>query len=157
MTAAKICSIDTCDGPTGVPGTARGWCRAHYTRWYRYGDPTAQPQAPIAMSNSERRKTAGARTAAAAKDALDSARNPERRVLELRAAHPTKSLAELAALAGMTKHAFAGRLRRAIEPQPPVDPDDAMPDDLWHAEHRRQIVAERLAEIDAPQQERAAV
>jgi 5-methylcytosine-specific restriction endonuclease McrA len=35
------CSIAGCEGPTSVPGAARGWCRAHYKRWYRYGDPTA--------------------------------------------------------------------------------------------------------------------
>ena len=29
-----VCSIDGCDSPI----IARGWCSAHYMRWYRYGD-----------------------------------------------------------------------------------------------------------------------
>ena len=33
------CSIDGCEGVTGVPGTARGWCSKHYNRWQRHGDP----------------------------------------------------------------------------------------------------------------------
>lgn len=32
---APTCSIDGCLKPAG----ARGWCRAHYTRWARHGDP----------------------------------------------------------------------------------------------------------------------
>lgn len=31
------CSIDGCLNEAGVPGSARGWCRAHYRRWQRYG------------------------------------------------------------------------------------------------------------------------
>lgn len=41
--AERTCSIDGCDGEAGVPGAARGWCRKHYTRWQRYGDPLATP------------------------------------------------------------------------------------------------------------------
>lgn len=39
--SVTTCSIDGCDGRAGVPGAGRGWCRSHYKRWYRYGDPEA--------------------------------------------------------------------------------------------------------------------
>lgn len=35
----RICSVEDCRKPTGVAGTARGWCTKHYQRWQRYGDP----------------------------------------------------------------------------------------------------------------------
>lgn len=41
MAKAKICVIEGCCNPAGVPGSARGMCRAHYRRWYRHGDPLA--------------------------------------------------------------------------------------------------------------------
>jgi len=31
----RICTVDGCENPE----TARGWCRKHYTRWHRFGDP----------------------------------------------------------------------------------------------------------------------
>jgi hypothetical protein len=31
-----ICSIETC----GRLAVARGWCRRHWERWYKHGDPT---------------------------------------------------------------------------------------------------------------------
>ncbi len=34
----KNCSIETCDGKH----YARGWCRAHYVRWWRTGDVNAR-------------------------------------------------------------------------------------------------------------------
>lgn len=39
--AERTCVIDGCQGDPTQPGTARGMCRAHYTRWQRYGDPLA--------------------------------------------------------------------------------------------------------------------
>ena len=44
--AILACSIEDCEAPT----LARGWCRKHYKRWYKHGDPlhvaewTAPPQ-----------------------------------------------------------------------------------------------------------------
>lgn len=35
----KVCIIDGCEGEAGKPGTARGWCSKHYSRWQRTGDP----------------------------------------------------------------------------------------------------------------------
>jgi Helix-turn-helix domain len=37
--AQSTCSVDGCEGITGVPGTARGLCSKHYTRLLRHGDP----------------------------------------------------------------------------------------------------------------------
>ncbi len=34
MPEGKICSVEGC----GRPVLARGWCTAHYGRWYRHGD-----------------------------------------------------------------------------------------------------------------------
>lgn len=39
--SSAVCSIDGCDRPANVPGSARGWCRGHYKRWMRRGDPTS--------------------------------------------------------------------------------------------------------------------
>lgn len=37
------CSIEGCDKPVHVK--SRGWCRDHYGRWYRHGDPLGgQPE-----------------------------------------------------------------------------------------------------------------
>ena len=33
--AQRTCSINDCDKPT----VGRGWCRKHYTRWRKHGDP----------------------------------------------------------------------------------------------------------------------
>lgn len=33
----KVCNVSGCTREAGVPGSARGWCRAHYRRWQRYG------------------------------------------------------------------------------------------------------------------------
>lgn len=37
----RPCAIEGCDGVAGVPGTARGWCSSHYSRWQNHGDPLA--------------------------------------------------------------------------------------------------------------------
>ncbi|MFR9773031.1 hypothetical protein [Nocardia sp. SC052] len=42
-----ICAIEYCN----KPAVGRGWCRAHYTRWHRYGDPLASaPRAARALT-----------------------------------------------------------------------------------------------------------
>lgn len=35
----KPCLIPDCSGEAGRPGTARGWCSKHYSRWQSTGDP----------------------------------------------------------------------------------------------------------------------
>lgn len=35
-----LCSVHGCENVAGVPGSARGLCRAHYRRWQRYGSET---------------------------------------------------------------------------------------------------------------------
>lgn len=37
MASPRLCSIPGC----GKPHDARGWCKNHYGRWSRYGDPLA--------------------------------------------------------------------------------------------------------------------
>lgn len=37
MATSRICSIENCSNTH----LARGWCRAHYLRWFRHGDPLA--------------------------------------------------------------------------------------------------------------------
>lgn len=37
----RICFVDGCDNQANVPGAARGYCRKHYVRWKRNGDPLA--------------------------------------------------------------------------------------------------------------------
>lgn len=44
--SSAVCSIDGCDRPANVPGSARGWCRGHYKRWMRRGDPLAPAPPP---------------------------------------------------------------------------------------------------------------
>lgn len=40
---ATICSVEECDKPTH----GRGFCRPHYMRWWRYGDPLAGRKARV--------------------------------------------------------------------------------------------------------------
>lgn len=50
------CSVDGCDAPT----RSRGWCRAHYSRWYRWGDPLivkAVPSDPATAAERRREKS----------------------------------------------------------------------------------------------------
>lgn len=37
MAEQSLCSIPEC----GKPRFVKGWCRAHYLRWHRHGDPTS--------------------------------------------------------------------------------------------------------------------
>lgn len=40
--SARTCSVEGC----GRPHTARGWCKSHYYRWQRNGDPLGGRPAP---------------------------------------------------------------------------------------------------------------
>lgn len=44
MATTPICSVENCDKPAA--SGRRGYCSAHYKRWYRYGDPTTQKKIP---------------------------------------------------------------------------------------------------------------
>jgi hypothetical protein len=73
---------------------------------------------PRPGSNAMKAAEAGQHRAAAAMRALPMVSNEKhRQVLELRIAHPTATLAELAAQCDppITKHSFASHLRRALE------------------------------------------
>ena len=45
------CTIDGC----GRPHVARGWCRAHYLRWCRHGDP--RPDVPVLVRDGTSRQS----------------------------------------------------------------------------------------------------
>lgn len=50
------CSVEGCDAPT----RSRGWCRAHYSRWYRWGDPLivkVVPSDPATAAERRREKS----------------------------------------------------------------------------------------------------
>lgn len=53
----NTCSIDSCDRAV----MARGWCRAHYKRWHRHGDPlaTVNRRAPDGATADERLRYVG--------------------------------------------------------------------------------------------------
>src|SRR5690625_7491880 len=38
---AGVCEVEGCERPH----EARGWCKAHYERWRKYGDPLASTRA----------------------------------------------------------------------------------------------------------------
>lgn len=42
--AKRTCSIPGCESPT----VGRGWCRSHYARWHRSGDPVKRSRRPRA-------------------------------------------------------------------------------------------------------------
>jgi hypothetical protein len=42
------CSIEGCSDPS----RSRGWCRGHYMRWRRYGDPVGKPSGPRLSEDS---------------------------------------------------------------------------------------------------------
>lgn len=48
----RECSIDGCDRSTR--GGARGWCKLHYYRWNRNGDPLATKRPELDLSIDER-------------------------------------------------------------------------------------------------------
>ena len=43
---ARTCSIDDCDSRH----YGRGWCKRHYLRWYKHGDPSHQRPGPATYS-----------------------------------------------------------------------------------------------------------
>lgn len=45
--AERTCAVESCDRTLPAPGSGRGWCRAHYQRWYHNGDPLALKPAPL--------------------------------------------------------------------------------------------------------------
>lgn len=49
--AAFPCMIDGCEKPVFT----RGWCQAHYRRWYRYGDPEGSKPRPRKVRRWEQR------------------------------------------------------------------------------------------------------
>jgi hypothetical protein len=49
-----VCSIEGCAQPANVPGSARGWCRGHYKRWLRRGDPASPTPVPKRRSATDR-------------------------------------------------------------------------------------------------------
>ncbi len=53
MADSRICSVAAC----GKPATARGWCKVHYYRWKRNGDPVAGRAAPGALRDWLQRHT----------------------------------------------------------------------------------------------------
>lgn len=42
----RPCAIDGCDGNAAKNGAAMGWCRNHYIRWHRHGDPLGGRTSP---------------------------------------------------------------------------------------------------------------
>jgi hypothetical protein len=42
-----VCEIDGCDKPV----ESRGWCRAHYKKWFKYGDPTVVRNKRVVISD----------------------------------------------------------------------------------------------------------
>ena len=66
-------------------------------------------------ANIHRAREAADRAARAAVEALDRAPQQYRRILQARAEHPRETLTDVAARLGMTKYAYAGQLRRALQ------------------------------------------
>lgn len=103
----------------------RGGLRPNPARWVDPG-PSEAPRKPrrttkqaeiLAAANRTRHEAATGRAVLAAWAILDSdtpLTGKYRMVLEARVADPWASLAELAASTGMTKHAYAACLRRAL-------------------------------------------
>jgi hypothetical protein len=49
----KICDIDGCEKPARTAAAA--WCKMHYHRWYRHGDPhRVATEASVAVSHGRR-------------------------------------------------------------------------------------------------------
>ncbi len=44
------CTVPNCPNPPNVPGSARGLCRAHYKRWYRYGSEHEPPRKVVSWA-----------------------------------------------------------------------------------------------------------
>jgi len=49
-TPQSICSVSGCNRPAN----ARGWCKRHWRKWRRHGDPTATARPELEMSVAER-------------------------------------------------------------------------------------------------------
>lgn len=78
---------------------------------------TADATDAYSIANARRALAYARETVAAAERALPDATDDEFEVLLLRIEHPEATLPELAHLAGLTRNAYASRLRRALAPK----------------------------------------
>lgn len=48
-----VCELEGCDKPV----ESRGWCRPHYKKWYKYGDPTVVRSKRVVISDGHKNCT----------------------------------------------------------------------------------------------------